>query len=267
MGQTARIQKARTLLNSDLDETKSWLLERVGAIPTLQVNRYEFLITIDTLQAIIRELDARLKGLPATPFAAIVAAAYEEGTLQSVTNLSGLTQRYTSTMQDVIASDPYQRRIALVGARQLEEMAGFAGDTATDLSRTLMRAVQDGISPYELREHIVTRFDVASSRAERIARTEVTTALRRARWDENEDARDRLGINTALLHLSALSPTTRATHAARHYHVYTPEEERAWYAINGNSINCKCAQTEVLLDENGNVMSKKIRERMKAFHS
>ncbi len=92
---------------------------------------------------------------------------------------------------------------------------------------------------------------IEQGRANRIARTEITTALRRARWDEHDSASDDLGLNVMLLHLSALSPTTRQTHALRHGKLYTSEEVRDWYSINGNAINCKCSQVTVLVDEKG----------------
>ncbi|PVP08902.1 phage head morphogenesis protein, partial [Salmonella enterica subsp. enterica serovar Agona] len=38
----------------------------------------------------------------------------------------------------------------------------------------------------------------------------------------------------------------------RHGKLYTTEEVREWYSINGNAINCKCTQVSVLVDEAGN---------------
>ena len=56
------------------------------------------------------------------------------------------------------------------------------------------------------------------------------------------------------MHLSALSPTTRVTHAERHGWVGTVEQERAWFAEGANRINCKCSPSEMLLNEDGTPM-------------
>lgn len=65
------------------------------------------------------------------------------------------------------------------------------------------------------------------------------------------EANDLYGLKTLLVHISALSPTTRHTHAVRHAHLYTNEEVRDWYSKDGNSINCKCSQQSVLVDADG----------------
>lgn len=71
------------------------------------------------------------------------------------------------------------------------------------------------------------------SKAKNIAQTEQVGALRQAQWNETDWAADRLGLNTGLLWLSALKPTTRTWHASRHGKVYTTEEVRDFYAENG----------------------------------
>jgi len=109
----------------------------------------------------------------------------------------------------------------------------------------LSTGIENGQNPIEVARTIRDRFDVSRSRAERIARTEITGALRRARWDEAEDARISIGIRTLEMHLSALSPTTRASHAARHSRLFTVQEVREWYTQDGNSINCYLPNTKV----------------------
>ena len=64
-----------------------------------------------------------------------------------------------------------------------------------------------------------------------------------------------------MMHFSALSPTTREDHAARHGEVYTVDEVAEWYSVDANGINCKCTQVEVLLDENGDVIQDKLQQR------
>mgnify|MGYP003579840847 CR=1 FL=1 len=98
-------------------------------------------------------------------------------------------------------------------------------------------------------------------RANKIARTEVPMALRRARWDEKDQAAEDYGVQSKLMHMSALSPTTRATHAARHAKLFTSDQVRDWYSQDGNAINCKSSQVEELVDNAGKALVPAIQER------
>jgi SPP1 gp7 family putative phage head morphogenesis protein len=100
-------------------------------------------------------------------------------------------------------------------------------DTARgDLTNIITDAVARGVNPRETASVISKRLDVSMSKAKTIAQTEQVGALRQAQWNETDWAADRLGLNTGLLWLSALKPTTRTWHASRHGKVYTTEEVR-----------------------------------------
>jgi hypothetical protein len=83
--------------------------------------------------------------------------------------------------------------------------------------------------------------------------------------DEAEDAREELGIRTLEMHISALSATTRATHAARHGKLYTTDEEREWWSKDGNSFSCKCSRTSVLVDSKNQPLVPEVIARAKAI--
>ncbi|EAC0203679.1 phage head morphogenesis protein, partial [Salmonella enterica subsp. enterica serovar Schwarzengrund] len=145
-----------------------------------------------------------------------------------------------------------RRRLILVRARTFEEMKNFSATVKADMARILTDGLGRGQNPLEIAKRITEQTGIESRRANRIARTEITTALRRGRWDESDEATEQYGILTRQLHLSALSTTTRQSHALRHGKLYTTEDVREWYSINGNAINCKCTQVSVLVDEAGN---------------
>ena len=130
-------------------------------------------------------------------------------------------------------------------------MKGLTADVKRDMARVLTDGVGRGLNPRDIARNLTDQTGIEKRRANRIARTEVTTALRRAKWDEDQEANDLYGLKTLLVHISALSPTTRHTHAVRHAHLYTNEEVRDWYSKDANSINCKCTQQSVLVDEEG----------------
>lgn len=62
----------------------------------------------------------------------------------------------------------------------------------------------------------------------------------------------KLGIPHRFMQLSALSPTTRNSHADRHGLLFTGDEVRHWLAQDDNAIGCKCSFTLVLVDSSGN---------------
>lgn len=259
-------------LRRGLREVQAWTLERFQQIPrqrieinSMSVNfaTYEYQISVAELQSIVDEIRRRLgEDVPAEYLAQQVQQAYEAGTGETVAQLAALTDDYTRDITQVLSSQPWQRRVALIRARQFELMQGFQGDTATDLGRVLSDAVQDGLNPRDVTRTLRERFKVSRSRATRIARTEMTTALRRATWDETEDARERLGIRAALLWFSALLPTTRQDHASKHGRTFSQQEVREFYTRDANAINCRCSQQPVLLDENGDPMMGRLKERL-----
>lgn len=198
---------------------------------------------------------------------AYVEPAYQQGTGMTVANLTVQSEAYALTkpsLDAVLFSEPYRRRIGLLRAREFELMQGFSQQMKSDLAQTLTRGMIAGQNPRDIAKDIQARTGVNRSRAERIARTEVTNSFRQARMDEAQQAQVDLGIKTKVMHLSALSPTTRPDHRARHAKLYTVQEERDWYANTpGASINCRCSITEILVGSDGHPLSPSIIERAK----
>ncbi|KAB0886080.1 phage head morphogenesis protein, partial [Cronobacter sakazakii] len=124
-------------------------------------------------------------------------------------------------------------------------------------------AIGRGVNPRETASLISKRLDISMGRAKTIAQTEQVGALREAQWNETEWSAERLGLKTGLLHLSALKPTTRQTHAFWHGKVRTVAEVREWYSINGNRYHCYCSQIPVLLNEDGSLFNTGLAEKLK----
>ena len=120
-----------------------------------------------------------------------------------------------------------------------------------ELAQIIGRAVVDGKNPRAVRTEIAERLEVSRGRALGYAQTDITDTLRQARMAEADHAREEFGLGIGLLWTSALLPTTRPTHAARHRKVYTSAQVKAFYAVNGNRYRCHCSITECLLDEDG----------------
>jgi len=278
VGQTARIRRARRDWARHIKQVQAWLLQQFDEIPRqeiasnvgrLHVNRYVYQISAERLNSIVAELVRRVASeTTKRRWLGYVREAYTQGTAQQVINLQNIAgEQYNRTLAEVLRSDSWLTRMAMIESRVFEYMEGFEGDTANDLARVLRVGVENGLNPREVAGDIRARFGVSQSRANRISRTEITGAYRRARLDEDADANRRLGIRTKLLWYSARSETTRPWHASRHGLLYSQEEVREFYSQGGEQINCKCSQASVAVNEDGEPLNPKFIEEVRSAYT
>lgn len=197
-----------------------------------------------------------------------VEPAYQQGTGMAHANLAVQSSAYKLSrpqLTDILSSASYRLRLGYVRAREFEEMKGLSADMKKQYRNILMDGMAQGMNPNVIAERIADQTETDIVRARRIARTEITTALRRARVDEAEDAAQSLGLLIKMMQLSALSATTRLSHAIRHAKLYTFEQVRAWMSTSPNMINCKCTFVEVLVDENGKPWTPEIIDKAKSL--
>ncbi|EJD6541365.1 minor capsid protein [Providencia rettgeri] len=236
------------------------LLNRIPSEPVVN-KKYQFDLDPNYLSIILRDGELMvdevlLQGgeLNNFFFNEYVSTAYERGTAQEYANLAQQSTAYAATQQSVatiLLSEPYQLRMALVRARVFEEMKGLSAQVKADMARILTDGIARGLNPREVARNLNEQSGIEIRRANRVARTEITTALRRARMDEADEASEVLNLETRQVHISALSPTTRPNHASRHGKIFTTDEQRDWWAVDGNSINCKCSTVTILTDKEG----------------
>jgi len=193
-----------------------------------------------------------------------VTAEYERGTHQAFTNLSVQSPIYEqqTTLQQLLSSAAYQNQVAAAYVSTYSDWLLESDRARGDLANVIADSIGRGINPKETARIISKRLDVSMARAKNMAQTEQVGALRKAQWQETDWARERLGLNTAVLWLSALKPTTRSWHAARHGKTYTTEEVEAFYAENGNRYHCYCSQIPVILDDSGKVVNRGLVEKL-----
>src|SRR5690606_3427336 len=143
-------------------------------------------------------------GLQNLWFLQYVQRSLETGTAAAWTNIGVQSSAYKvsrPTLQSVFMSEPYQRRLGLVRAREFEEMKGLTATLKQQLAGTLTRGLAQGIGQLEIARNITAQTGIEARRAVRIARTEIPTALRTARLDETNDAVQRLEIKMMVMHL------------------------------------------------------------------
>ncbi|HBQ7269820.1 phage minor head protein [Klebsiella pneumoniae] len=244
-----------------------------GAEPTLyQVNAGKFIYDMsaqelaDLLEAVQVILDDYLleggeQNLWAMDY---VAAEAQRGTLEAFNNLSQQSQVYASqtTLQQLLNSPGYLNQVAAARLTTFSDWKVISDTARGDLTNIITDAVARGVNPRETASVISKRLDVSMSKAKNIAQTEQVGALREAQWNETDWASERLGLNTGLLHLSALKPTTRTTHAFWHGKVRTVQEVRDWYAVDGNKYHCYCSQIPVLLNDDGSIFSEGLADKL-----
>lgn len=220
-------------------------------------------------------------GQPTKPprwfFDALTMPAYDSGAADTIGRLNmlavqagydiGITNQLT--FENILFSPTYANRIELVYQRTFNVMEKFSGDLGADLARVLAEGMLNGRSPRTLAGLMQQQFDIKHSRAMTIARTEINNAYRTARKNEAEEAAVRFDLEIMVMHRSALLPTTRPWHAARHGKVYTIQEQADWWAEGTNSISCYCTSMEVLFDKKGVMfdagLQKKLIEQRKTY--
>lgn len=193
-----------------------------------------------------------------------IVAEAQRGTREAFNNLSQQSQVYASqtTLQQLLSSPGYLNQISAARLTTFSDWKVISDTARGDLTNIITDAVARGVNPRETASVVSKRLDVSMSKAKTIAQTEQVGALRQAQWNETDWAADRLGLNTGLLWLSALKPTTRTWHASRHGLVYTTEEVRDFYAENGNRYNCYCSQIPVLLNDDGSIFNEGLADKL-----
>jgi SPP1 gp7 family putative phage head morphogenesis protein len=162
------------------------------------------------------------------------------------------------SIESIFTSRRYLKELRNVYAENFQVIKTLSDRTAGQVINRINSGIKAGSTPTKIAEDIAKRFDVSKSSAKRIADTEINWAYNSARSRAVDYAAEETGMKAAVMHISALTPTTRATHAARHGKVYTVAEQNSWWdtADNGTArINCKCTTRSVLLDKNNNVIS------------
>lgn len=238
-----------------------------GGIQTLQpeeIERTLYAMTPQQMEALSAELGRALDRWIASGrdvastfwWSPYVAEAMQAGTAQSVANITALSPSYAAarSLRQVIYSAPYVNRVAMAQIKSYEHWTGLSAGAKSELTQIIARAVADGKNPRAVRKEIMERLGVTERQAYGYAQTDITDALRQARWAEKDAAEEEFGLSLGLLWTSALLPMTRPWHASRNGRVYTSAEVRDFYSRDGNRYRCHCGQTECLLDEAGKPM-------------
>jgi hypothetical protein len=238
---------------------------------SVNASRYDFNLSPEILASLSQEIQDMIDSILLQGgeqnlwfLNAYVIPAAVQGTAQSHANLTIQSEAYARsrpTLDSLLTSQPYQKRIGLLRAREFEEMKNLSNRTKDVMRRTLSEGMALGKNPRAISQDLQDATSLSKHRANLVARTEVPGALRRARMDEDEAAGVDLGIKTMQMHISAFSPTTRIWHAQRHGTLHTIQDQREWWSYAKNACNCKCSTIAVLIGDDGKPLSSAILAR------
>lgn len=170
---------------------------------------------------------------------------------------------------DADAFNPQQvQSLGLVYSRVFNEMKGLTDSMKVDLSETLTRGMASGLGIREITQDIAKRVGVGFSRAQRISRTEILGAYRTAQRAKTKQINDDIYANSPFvqkqLWFSALASTSRPNHVVKHGETFDIQEVEQFYSENGNSINCLCSQSPILVNrKTGEVVMKDLIDKMR----
>lgn len=170
---------------------------------------------------------------------------------------------------DADAFNPQQvQSLNLVYSRVFNEMKGLSDSMKVDLSETLTRGMANGLGIQQITRDVAKRVGVGFSRAQRISRTEIMGAYRTAQRAKTREINKDIYGNSPFvqkqLWFSALAMTSRPTHVAKHSEIYTIQEVEEFYSVAGNSINCLCNQSPILVNrKTGKVVMQSVIDKMR----
>ncbi len=208
-------------------------------------------------------------------FAQYVEPSYVQGTEKARIEIAEQSYVYASlhgSLESVMLSETYQRRIGYVAAREFELMRGFTDSVIKEARVILSDAVAAGVSTKQAARTLYDRLSKVSptgknpvdiARAYRICQTEIPRAYRQAKQDEAENADVKYNIKSMIMPLSAFLKTSRKSHMKRHGDLVTYKEQKAFYDQAKNAINCHCSFVTVVLDEDGKPYSPSLVEKAK----
>lgn len=181
-------------------------------------------------------------------FNQIIGAAIVAGLL-----VDGLPPR-TIEIELILLSEDYRAGLADVQVRNFTDIKGLSQKTATQVVQRINDGIDAGESPTAIAEDISRRFGVAKSDAKRISVTEINRAYNDAKLKATTMMAAQTGLRSGVVHISALLPTTRPHHAARHGKTYTVAAQMKWWNSGSNRINCKCTVRSVLINDDGEIV-------------
>jgi len=146
----------------------------------------------------------------------------------------------------VFQSREYQTTLSAYQTSAKDSINGISKEASARISSLILLGMAAGLVVAEILEQVRRQMEIMNSRIDRVINTTINQGLNEGKLIAAGLAAAALGMTGLIRHRSALLPTTRPHHAARHNKIYTVETQRAWWATGSNRINCYCSVHAVL---------------------
>lgn len=193
-----------------------------------------------------------------------VEPPYRQGSMQESMRLEQLVSAaviagaisatVTLSPEQVVLSDPYRAALNRVYVENFQSIQTLSQRTASQVMQRITSGIDSRKTPTNIVADISDRFNVARSSADRTADTSINKAYNDGRTNTVSQLEEISGLRAGLIHISALTPTTRSSHAARHGNAYSVADQEQWWDTGANRRNCKCSTRSVLIDRQGRVI-------------
>lgn len=219
---------------------------------------------------ISNSLDENLETFTAVPlpdwyYEQYIEQAYRSGTIQENALIAVLLSVVAGSIlletSAIFLSPTYLENLRATVFRNYPLFKSLSETTSKQVFQVIQDGINSGLSKSATRRKILERYEVSKSSAKRIVDTEVNRAYNNARIDLVKTYRDN-GAPLAVQHISALLPTTRDEHAARHGLAYTPEQQMRWWDSGTNRINCHCRANSIVINRDGTVRDKTAQDKV-----
>lgn len=177
---------------------------------------------------------------------------YSSMTAGAVAIESSINRQISSAGGDNINADSVINNsifLAAISENQRQTRAFMeleAGRSSNLIADIILSGMAAGLSIREIKRRVRRVIEAMKARMARITRTQINQANDNSRMTYTAIAASIAGGKPMVRHISALLPTTREHHAARHNKIYTVNQQRAWWSTGSNRINCYCSVEPVI---------------------
>jgi|15BtaG_2_1085339.scaffolds.fasta_scaffold00279_11 uncharacterized protein YoaH (UPF0181 family) len=172
------------------------------------------------------------------------ALATERDLMQQISSHEHTFMPYN--FDSVFQSREYKATLNAYQSSARDSINGVAKDTSARISGLLLLGMSSGKQIQEIIDEIRRQMEIFNSRIDRVVNTTINQGLNQGKMIALGLAATALHVDGVVMHKSALIPTTRPHHAARHNKLYSIEDQNRWWSSGSNRINCYCSIHPVL---------------------
>lgn len=179
-----------------------------------------------------------------------IEAAFRSGVFATERDLSRTPEIRNAPISfqydSVFLAREYQEKLLAYQESAKSRIISISEETASSIASNALLMMANGDDPSNIEAMIIAALLAMQKKMERVIITTVNQSNSQGRMIAAIAVGSALGLEPLVEHRSALLPTTRATHAARHRKIYTVKQQNDWWATGANRINCYCSVRPVL---------------------